>query len=98
MIPTSMLGSLRTLVYIAASILFILSLRGLSKQRTARRGNAYGAVGMALAVLITAVALFDRGFAAAAVHASPTLPLAMLRRCHRRRPPSSAASSRLASR
>lgn len=36
--------------YIAAAILFILSLGGLSHQDTARRGNLYGALGMALAV------------------------------------------------
>jgi NAD/NADP transhydrogenase beta subunit len=30
-----------------ASLLFILSLRGLSKQATARRGNLFGTMGMA---------------------------------------------------
>lgn len=39
-----------TVSYIAAAILFILSLGGLSRQDTARRGNLYGALGMALAV------------------------------------------------
>ncbi|MBU6995820.1 Re/Si-specific NAD(P)(+) transhydrogenase subunit beta [Ferrovum myxofaciens] len=39
-----------TVSYIAAAILFILSLGGLSRQETARRGNFYGATGMALAV------------------------------------------------
>ena len=52
-----MLGSLRTLSYIAASLLFILSLRGLSKQGTARRGNLFGAIGMLLAVVMTALVL-----------------------------------------
>src|SRR4029079_16874233 len=42
-------------------MLFILSLRGLSTQESARRGNAFGAVGMLLAVLITAVALLLPG-------------------------------------
>jgi NAD(P) transhydrogenase subunit beta len=41
------------LSYLVASVLFILSLRGLSHPETARRGNAFGMVGMALAVLIT---------------------------------------------
>ena len=39
--------------YIAASILFILSLSGLSTQTTARRGNYYGMLGMAIAILAT---------------------------------------------
>lgn len=39
--------------YIAASILFILSLGGLSHQETARRGNLYGIIGMAIAILAT---------------------------------------------
>ncbi len=48
---------LQTIAYIAASVLFIYSLRGLSSQATARRGNAFGAIGMGVAVLITAGAL-----------------------------------------
>ena len=42
--------------YIGASVLFILSLGGLSNQETARRGNLYGIVGMVIAVLATIVA------------------------------------------
>ena len=42
-----------TAAYIIAAILFILSLSGLSKQETARRGNLFGIAGMALAVLAT---------------------------------------------
>jgi NAD(P) transhydrogenase subunit beta len=42
-----------TMSYIGASILFILSLGGLSNQETARRGNYYGMVGMAIAILAT---------------------------------------------
>ncbi len=42
-----------TMSYITASILFILSLGGLSNQETARRGNYYGMVGMAIAVIAT---------------------------------------------
>ena len=48
-----MTASLATVAYIGATILFILSLGGLSNQETARRGNLYGMVGMALAVLAT---------------------------------------------
>ncbi|HUQ27761.1 MAG TPA: Re/Si-specific NAD(P)(+) transhydrogenase subunit beta [Usitatibacter sp.] len=39
--------------YLAATILFILSLGGLSNPETSRRGNLYGMIGMALAVLAT---------------------------------------------
>ena len=46
-------SELATVCYIGATILFILSLGGLSNQETALRGNLYGMVGMALAVLAT---------------------------------------------
>lgn len=39
--------------YLIAAILFIMALRGLSHPETARRGNIFGMVGMALAVLTT---------------------------------------------
>ncbi len=42
-----------TAAYIAATILFILSLGGLSNQETARRGNLYGIAGMAIAIIAT---------------------------------------------
>jgi len=45
--------SLVTVAYIGAIILFILSLGGLSHPETSRRGNLYGMVGMAIAVLAT---------------------------------------------
>ena len=45
--------SLATVAYIGAAILFILSLGGLSNPETSRRGNLFGMVGMALAVLAT---------------------------------------------
>ncbi len=45
--------SLATAAYIGAIVLFILSLGGLSHPETARRGNLYGMLGMALAVLAT---------------------------------------------
>jgi len=48
-----MSGSLATVAYIAATILFILSLGGLSNPETSRRGNLFGIIGMALAVLAT---------------------------------------------
>jgi len=49
--------SLITIAYIAASALFILSLGGLSRQETARRGNWYGIIGMLIALVATAAAL-----------------------------------------
>ena len=42
-----------TVAYIAATILFILALGGLSHPETARRGNLYGIVGMSIAMLAT---------------------------------------------
>jgi proton-translocating NAD(P)+ transhydrogenase subunit beta len=42
-----------TMSYIAASVLFILSLSGLSNQETARRGNYFGMAGMAIAIIAT---------------------------------------------
>ena len=46
-------AELATVSYIGATILFILSLGGLSNQQTALRGNLYGMIGMTLAVLAT---------------------------------------------
>ena len=40
-------------------ILFILSLGGLSKQETARRGNTYGIVGMVLAIVAVLVFMHE---------------------------------------
>src|SRR3954470_2254176 len=48
-----MTGSLATVAYLGATILFILSLGGLSNPEASRRGNLYGMVGMAIAVLAT---------------------------------------------
>jgi NAD(P) transhydrogenase subunit beta len=39
-----------TVAYLISAVLFIMSLGGLSKQETARRGNIYGILGMAIAV------------------------------------------------
>ena len=41
------------LSYLAASVLFILALKGLSHPQSARRGNTLGIVGMSIAVLTT---------------------------------------------
>jgi len=47
-------------VYLVAAVLFVLSLAGLSKQETARRGNLLGMVGMGLALAATVVLSLDR--------------------------------------
>jgi NAD(P) transhydrogenase subunit beta len=44
---------LLSIPYLAASVLFILSLKGLAHQESARRGNLLGMIGMAIAVVAT---------------------------------------------
>jgi NAD(P) transhydrogenase subunit beta len=48
-----MSATLATVSYIGATILFILSLGGLSNPESSRRGNLYGMIGMTVAVLAT---------------------------------------------
>ncbi len=48
-----MSANLAALLYLAAGVLFILALRGLSSPATSRQGNRYGMIGMALAVATT---------------------------------------------
>ena len=45
--------SLASVAYLGATILFVLCLGGLSNQETSRRGNVYGMIGMAIAVVAT---------------------------------------------
>ena len=45
--------NLATVAYIGATILFIMSLGGLSNAETSRRGNFYGMLGMTIAVVAT---------------------------------------------
>ena len=45
--------------YVIAAVLFVLSLAGLSKQETARRGNVLGMVGMVLALVATVILALD---------------------------------------
>jgi NAD(P) transhydrogenase subunit beta len=45
--------NLATLLYLVASVCFILALRGLSHPETSRGGNRYGMIGMAIAVVTT---------------------------------------------
>jgi len=55
-----MSSSLATVSYIGATILFILSLGGLSHPESSRRGNLYGMIGMTIAVLATVSARASR--------------------------------------
>ncbi|MFI2753399.1 Re/Si-specific NAD(P)(+) transhydrogenase subunit beta [Cellulomonas sp. P22] len=54
-----MLTSLAQAVYLVAAVLFILSLAGLSKPESARRGSTLGMVGMGLALLATVLLAAD---------------------------------------
>ncbi|MCW2236878.1 NAD(P)(+) transhydrogenase (Re/Si-specific) subunit beta [Azospirillum canadense] len=45
--------TLSALLYLVASICFIMALRGLSSPETSRQGNLYGMVGMTIAILTT---------------------------------------------
>src|SRR6266545_2983055 len=48
-----MSADLVALLYLAAGVLFILALRGLSSPETSRQGNLFGMVGMAIAIVTT---------------------------------------------
>ena len=50
-----MSANLTALAYLIASVLFIMALRGLSSPETARGGNVYGMIGMAIAVITTVI-------------------------------------------
>ncbi len=71
-----------TAAYIAATILFILALGGLSNQETARRGNWYGIAGMAIAVLATIFGVVSQnyGILAGAMLIGAVIGLALARR------------------
>jgi NAD(P) transhydrogenase subunit beta len=51
-----------TVSYIAATVLFILALGGLSNQETARRGNWYGIIGMGIALLATLLGVVTENY------------------------------------
>ena len=48
------------LAYLAAGVLFILALRGLSSPSTSQRGNRFGMIGMGIAVVTTLVTHFPK--------------------------------------
>lgn len=55
------MANFAALAYLVSGILFILALRGLSHPETSRRGNLYGILGMAVAVVVTLVAFPPTG-------------------------------------
>ena len=55
-------GGIVTVSYIAAMILFIVALGGLSSPETARRGNWYGVAGMTIALLATVLGVVTRQY------------------------------------
>ena len=57
-----MSDSLVTVSYLAAAVLFILALGGLSTNETARRGNLFGMIGMVIAVGVTIAAFVSRNY------------------------------------
>src|SRR5262244_1222555 len=57
-------ADLAGLLYLVAGVLFILALRGLSSPETSRRGNLFGIVGMAIAILTTLASHPPAGFGA----------------------------------
>ena len=71
-----------TVAYIAATILFIMALGGLSNPETARRGNLYGMAGMAIALLATIIGVVTANYLMliAAVAIGGTLGVILARR------------------
>ncbi len=55
-------GGIVTVSYIAATVLFILALGGLSHQETSRRGNWYGIAGMTIALLATVLGVVTQHY------------------------------------
>ena len=53
--------NLITVLYLIASVCFIQALKGLSHPTTSRRGNAFGMIGMAIAVLTTIALIYKLG-------------------------------------
>src|SRR5947208_9230879 len=52
---TPMNANTTALLYLVAGALFILALRGLSNPETSRRGNLFGMIGIAIAIVTTLV-------------------------------------------
>jgi NAD(P) transhydrogenase subunit beta len=57
-------ANLTAVLYLVAGVLFILALRGLSSPETSRRGNLFGMIGMAIAIVTTLASHPPAGFGA----------------------------------
>ncbi len=59
-----MSANLSATFYLISGVLFILALRGLSSPETSRRGNFFGILGMAIAIIVTFLSIenFTSGF------------------------------------
>jgi NAD(P) transhydrogenase subunit beta len=55
-------ANLAALLYLASGVLFVLALRGLSSPETARQGNRFGIIGMAIAGVTTILYQLPAGF------------------------------------
>lgn len=72
--------NLATVAYIAASVMFILCLGGLSRQESSRRGNMLGIIGMLVALAATAfrTEFFNGGASAYGILAAALIPGALI--------------------
>ena len=57
-------ADLAALLYLTAGVLFVLALRGLSNPETSRRGDLFGMIGMAIAIVTTLAAHPPAGWGA----------------------------------
>lgn len=62
-----MINNLLAVAYLIASVLFILAIRGLANPETSKRGNAWGMIGMAIAILATIYSPLVNDYLAVAV-------------------------------
>jgi len=66
--------------YLVASILFILALKGLSHPDSARRGNLFGMIGMAIAIVVTMAIVKSHTFIILAIAIGGTIGAVVSRR------------------
>ena len=69
-----------SLAYLVAAVLFILTLKGLSSPVTSRRGNLFGMIGMAIAVLTTLSLTHNPGMILLAIAAGGSIGALVARR------------------
>ena len=69
----SVAASIATAAYIVAALLFVLSLAGLSKHETSRRGVTYGIVGMTIALVATVILVITGAWGAGSLGLGVTL-------------------------